>query len=153
QTSGFDLHLQELVDTQGRFALGIVGIVLLGILVSAIYSLVPGSDAPKRGKVSHYDRFMWLFMRVSGVIIIPLVFGHLAMMHVIQGVFDITTKGMVPVGTTLGGNLTGTAPEFVALRWNTMFAGVFIWRIYDICLLVLAVIHGMHGLRYVVNDY
>jgi len=152
RTSGFDLRLQELIDTQGRFALGIVGIALAGIVVSAIYSLVPGSDAPKRGKVSRYDRFMWLFMLVSGVIIIPLVFGHLAMIHVIQGVFDITTKDVVPVGA-LAPNVSGTAPEFVALRWNTMFAGVFIWRIYDVSLLVLAVIHGFHGLRYVVNDY
>src|SRR5262249_42288335 len=131
RTSGFDLHLQELVATQGFFAIVAVGIVLAGIFVSAIYSLIPGANAPKRGKVSPYDRFMWLFMRVSGVIIIPLVFGHLGMMHVIQGVFDITTKGMVPVGTTLGPSISGTAPEFVALRWNTMFAGVFIWRIYD----------------------
>ena len=153
RTSGFDLRLQELVDTQGRFALGIVGIALAGILVSAIYSLIPGSDAPKSGKMSRYDRFMWLFMRVSGVIIIPLVFGHLAMIHVIQGVFDITTKGIVPVGSTLGANVSGTAPEFVALRWNTAVAGVFVWRIYDAALLVLVVIHGFNGLRYVVNDY
>ncbi len=75
------------------------------------------------------------------------------MMHVIQGVFDITTKGVVPVGTTIGGNITGSAPEFVALRWNTMFAGIFIWRVYDTLLLVLAVFHGMSGLRYVINDY
>ncbi len=34
-----------------------------------------------------------------------------------------------------------------------MFAGVFIWRLYDVGLLVLAVIHGFNGLRYVVNDY
>src|SRR5258708_27722807 len=95
---------------------------------------------------------MWVFMRVSGVIIIPLVFGHLAMMHVIQGVFDITTANYVPVGTTVA-NISGTAPEFVAIRWHTMFAGVFIWRVYDIGMLFLVILHGFNGLRYIVNDY
>jgi succinate dehydrogenase / fumarate reductase cytochrome b subunit len=151
--AGFDLQLPALISSQSKFALGVVVILILGIAVSAVYSLIPGSNTSKKGKTSAYDRFMWTFMRVSGVIIIPLVFGHLAMVHVIQGVFDITTKGMVPVGTTLGPNVTGTAVEFVSLRWNTMFAGVFIWRVYDVCLLVLAVIHGFNGLRYVINDY
>ena len=59
----------------------------------------------------------------------------------------------MPVGTTLGPSITGTAPEFVALRWNTAVGGVFVWRLYDFGLLVVAVIHGFNGLRYVVNDY
>jgi succinate dehydrogenase hydrophobic anchor subunit len=74
------------------------------------------------------------------------------MMHVIRGVFDITTKA-VPALTNLGPNETASAVEFVALRWNTMFAGVFIWRVYDALLLAFTVIHGFFGLRYVVNDY
>jgi succinate dehydrogenase cytochrome b556 subunit len=152
QTAGFNLYLQEIISTQSRFALAVIVIVALGLVVSAVYSVIPGMNQPKKGHQSRFDRFVWTFIRVSGVIIIPLVFGHLAMMHVIQGVFDITSN-VVPVGTNLGSNVTATAPEFVALRWNTMFAGVFIWRIYDILLLVLAVIHGMCGLRYVVNDY
>ncbi len=150
---GIDLRLTELISSQAQFIAAIVVILILGIVVSAVYSLVPSSNTSKKGKASAFDRFMWVFMRVSGVIIIPLVFGHLGMIHVIQGVFDITAKGMVPVGTTLGPNVTGTAVEFVSLRWNTMFAGIFIWRIYDVCLLVLAVIHGFNGLRYVINDY
>ena len=153
QTAGFNLYLTEIINTQTKFGAGVIGVVIAGIAISALYSLVPGANVLKKGRESRFDKFVWLFMRVSGVIIIPLVFGHLAMMHVIQGVFDITAKGMVPVGTTLGPNVTGTAVEFVSLRWNTMFAGVFIWRIYDVCLLVLAVIHGFNGLRYVVNDY
>ncbi len=152
QTATFDLGLTEIVNTQWRFALGIVVILILGIAISAVYSIFPGANTAKRGKLSRYDSFMWTFMRISGVIIIPLVFGHLLMMHVVQGVFDITTAGMVPVGTTAA-NLSGTAPEFVAIRWNTAVAGVFVWRVYDVALLVLAVIHGFNGLRYVVNDY
>jgi len=34
-----------------------------------------------------------------------------------------------------------------------MFAGVFIWRVYDVGLLIFTVMHGFNGLRYVVNDY
>jgi succinate dehydrogenase hydrophobic anchor subunit len=73
-------------------------------------------------------------------------------MHVIQGVFDITTQNVVPVGASLS-NVTGNAWEFVAIRWNTMFAGVLIWRVYDVGLLLLVVSHGFNGLRQVVNDY
>jgi succinate dehydrogenase cytochrome b556 subunit len=152
QAAQFDLGLTAIINTQSKFALGVVGIVIASILASVVYSVIPGVNQRKKGKFSRYDSFMWTFMRVSGVIIIPLVFGHLAMMHVIQGVFDITSSA-VPVGTNLGENITRTAPEFVALRWNTVIAGVFIWRVYDIGLLVLAVIHGFNGLRYVVNDY
>jgi succinate dehydrogenase / fumarate reductase cytochrome b subunit len=152
RTSGVDLYLQEIVNTQSKFAAGAIAIVILGIAVSAVYSLLPGVNQPKRGHTSQIDRFIWTFMRLSGVLIIPLVLGHLAMMHVIQGVFDITTAGITPVGATAA-SITGTAPEFVALRWNTMFAGVFIWRIYDVGLLIFTVMHGFSGLRYVVNDY
>lgn len=155
--SGFNLYLQEIISTQSKFAAGVVAVLVIGIAVSAVYSLLPGVNQPKHGHTSQIDKFIWTFMRVSGILIIPLVLGHLAMMHVIQGVFDITTAGVTPVGATAvagsAANMSGTAPEFVALRWNTMFAGVFIWRIYDVGLLILAVIHGFSGLRYVVNDY
>jgi len=153
RTAGLDLRLQEIISTQSRFALGVLAVLAISLVVSAIYSVIPGVNQPKRGHRSRFDSFVWTFMRVSGVLIIPLVFGHLAMMHVIQGVFDITTAGVAPVGTNLGGNVTGTAPEFVALRWNTAYAGVFIWRVYDILLLTFTVMHGFSGLRYVVNDY
>jgi succinate dehydrogenase / fumarate reductase, cytochrome b subunit len=145
-------NIDVIIATQARFALGVVVVVVVSLVVSLLYSVVPGANTAKSGRRSRLDSFLWLFMRVSGVLILPLVFGHLAMMHVIQGVFDITTSGLAPVGTTVA-NATGTAPEFVSIRWNTMFAGVFIWRLYDIGLLVLCVLHGFSGLRYVVNDY
>jgi len=76
----------------------------------------------------------------------------LAMMHVIQGVFDITGAGIQVVGTDIV-NESGSAVEFVGARWNMLVAGVAIWRIYDGLLLALVVIHGFNGLRHVVNDY
>ena len=86
------------------------------------------------------------------VIILPLVFGHLGMQHLIQGVFDITSAGHSVVGTNLI-NESGTSVEFVAQRWNMLVAGVAVWRLYDVALLALTVIHGFNGLRYVLTDY
>jgi succinate dehydrogenase / fumarate reductase membrane anchor subunit len=91
-------------------------------------------------------------MRIYGVLNLPLVFGHLAMMHVIQGVFDITSQGVSVIGTEAVNN-SGKAVEFVGERWDMLLAGVAIWRVYDALLLTLAVIHGFNGLRYVVNDF
>ena len=92
-------------------------------------------------------------MRISALLIVPLVFGHLAMMHILQGVFDLTAQGHTVVGT--GGliNESGTAVEFVASRWNLLVGGVAIWRVYDFALLTLVVAHGFNGLRYVLTDY
>jgi succinate dehydrogenase / fumarate reductase membrane anchor subunit len=107
-------------------------------------------------KKSGIETFWWSYMRISGLLIIPLVFGHLAMMHVIQGVFDITLRDGVAVGAVtqiVGVNETGTAVEFVYDRWNTLVAGVAVWRLYDAGMLALVVLHGFNGLRYVLTDY
>ncbi|MCS7251604.1 MAG: succinate dehydrogenase [Anaerolineae bacterium] len=72
----------------------------------------------------------WAFMRISGVMLIPLAFGHLAIMHIINNVHDINAC-------------------FVYYRWNVMLW----WRVYDAAMLFLAYIHGLNGLRYVIDDY
>jgi succinate dehydrogenase / fumarate reductase cytochrome b subunit len=147
------LLLGELIVDNAPFAIGAVALAVGGIALSTAYSFVePKTTTSKRLKRNRLDQIMWSFMRVSGVIIIPLVFGHLAMMHVIQGVFKITEAGHVPVGTTFV-NTSGLATEFVLDRWNQMFAGVLIWRVYDALLLALVVIHGFWGLHYIVQDY
>ena len=156
---GFDLELPLLVEAVTPFAVGTVAILAASAVVAGAAAVLPGFNKPlakRTMKRSPLDRFMWSFMRISGLLILPLVFGHLGMLHLIQGVFDITLAGHVPVGTTLGANVVAAelvAPNFVAMRWNTVVAGVFVWRIYDILLLVLIVIHGIWGARYIVNDY
>jgi succinate dehydrogenase/fumarate reductase cytochrome b subunit len=75
------------------------------------------------------------------------------MMHILQGVFDITAQGHTIVGTGGIPNMTGTSVEFVANRWNLLVGGIAIWRVYDFALLALVVIHGFNGLRYVLTDY
>lgn len=138
---------------QFPFIAGFVGVLIAAIILSAIYGVVSGNNTvqAKYPQSSPIERFWWSFMRVSGVLIIPLVFGHLAMMHVVQGVFDITANKQVVM--TLSQNVSATAVEFVYHRWSYAAGGLFIWRIYDFFLLVLVTLHGFNGLRYVLTDY
>jgi succinate dehydrogenase / fumarate reductase, membrane anchor subunit len=71
----------------------------------------------------------WLYMRLSGLALLLLALGHFAIQHVINDVHSL--------------NLA-----FVAQRWATLG-----WRIYDALLLILAVTHGLNGLRTVLIDY
>jgi len=143
--------LDEIAGTMSEFVLGFVVIIAVALVLSGLYGLVTRSDRGVR-LPGRLEASLWGFMRLSGVLILPLVFGHLAMMHVIQGVFDITGDGIGVIGTPHV-NESGTAVEFVGRRWDYLVAGVAIWRIYDGFLLALALVHGFNGLRYVVNDY
>ncbi len=145
----------EIIGTQSQFLLGFIVIIGVALVASFGLSAVSGEDrearvVPKRP--SQIDAWLWSFMRWSGVLIVPLVFGHLAMIHLIGSVFDINVAGTDVVGTTAT-NESGRAVEFVGRRWDHLVAGVAVWRIYDGLLLALVVVHGFNGLRYVVNDY
>ena len=146
------LPLGVVLGAQLPFAAGMGAAVIAALLLSALWGLVAGNNPAKSLKPSGMEKFWWSYMRVSGVLILPLVFGHLAMMHVVQGVFDITAAQSTVVGTDIA-NVSGAATEFVSARWNYGIAGVYVWRLYDFGLLALAVIHGFNGLRYVLTDY
>ncbi len=147
------LGLDRILIAQAPFAAGIAGAALIALVLSAIYGALAGErPLQRRGAPSRVERFWWSYMRISGVLILPLVLGHLAMMHIIQGVFDITAQNSAVVGTNAL-NASGAATEFVFDRWSFAIGGVFVWRLYDIALLALTVIHGFNGLRYVVTDY
>jgi succinate dehydrogenase / fumarate reductase cytochrome b subunit len=150
---GRTLGLIEVLTAQLPFVAGFAVAIIGALLFAAITSvIVPDRSAPGRKTGSRLEKFWWSYMRISGVLILPLVFGHLAMQHLIQGVFDITAAGHTVVGTDMV-NQTGTSVEFVANRWNMLVAGVAVWRLYDFALLALTVIHGFNGLRYVLTDY
>lgn len=149
------LGLVDVIVSQLPFVAGIGGAAILAVIASFAAGMFVKDQGKAGGGIkrgSGFERFWWSFMRVSGILIVPLVFGHLAMMHVIQGVFDITTQGYNVVGTDTV-NMSGTAVEFVANRWNFLFAGIAVWRFYDFALLALVVAHGFNGLRYVLTDY
>ncbi len=151
------LGLLEVIRAQLPFVAGFAVAIIAALLLSGLYGLVRGTPAATPGakyvpKGSGIERFWWRFMRMSGILIVPLVFGHLAMMHIIQGVFDITVANGSVVGSTAA-NVSGTSVEFVANRWGQLVAGVAVWRIYDFALLAMVVIHGFNGLRLVLTDY
>lgn len=150
------LPLADVLAGQVPFIGGFAAAAIAALLYSVIHGVIAGdteSKAVGRHSGSSVERFWWSFMRISGLLIVPLVFGHLAMMHILQGVFDITAQGHTVVGTGGIVNQSGTAVEFVANRWNLLVGGVAIWRIYDFLLLALVVLHGFNGLRYVLTDY
>ena len=77
-----------------------------------------------------WERFWWYFMRLSGLALVVLAMGHMLIMHVLL---------------QLSGDELSWA--FVNSRWGTPF-----WRVYDLLLLVLALIHGVNGARIVIGD-
>jgi succinate dehydrogenase / fumarate reductase cytochrome b subunit len=168
ETGPFIIDFGLLVAAQLRFVIGIAVGIVVAVLLSGIYGLIAGNKqdvAVGKGSGSRLERFWWSFMRVSGLLIVPLVFGHLALAHVVQGVFDLNTVNASIAGVPAvqaactdplvcnGVNDSGTAVEYVGERWNFMLAGVAAWRIYDAALLALVTVHGFNGLRYVLTDY
>jgi len=150
------LPLGDVLAAQLPFIPGFAAAIGAALIYSLVHGLIAGDTISNTGdshRGSSVERFWWSFMRISGLLIVRLVFGHLAMMHVLQGVFDITAQGHTVVGTGGIPNQTGTAVEFVANRWNLLVGGVAIWRIYDFALLALVTTHGFNGLRYVLTDY
>jgi succinate dehydrogenase membrane anchor subunit len=83
-----------------------------------------------KGPPSGFEVWSWLFMRISGVLLVFLALGHLAIMHV------------------FGGGVERVNFDFVAARWGGM-----LWRTYDWLLLFLAIVHGANGARVVIDDY
>jgi succinate dehydrogenase / fumarate reductase, cytochrome b subunit len=161
----FILPLNTVIAAQLPF----LGYFVVGAIAALVIAFLQNSLSDNRdgqvhigGTGSSIERFWWSFMRISGVLIIPLVFGHLAMMHILQGVFELTAQNWTVIGTTTGTlgagigngiNDSGTSVEFIAERWNFLWGGVAIWKIYDIALLALVVTHGFNGLRLVLTDY
>ena len=78
----------------------------------------------------NFELWSWVFMRGSGVLLLVLVFGHLF------------------VNLMLGEGIHGVDFAFVAGKWASPF-----WQTWDLLMLWLAELHGVNGLRTVINDY
>ena len=85
--------------------------------------------APRR-RGPNLEKWGWLYMRVSGVLLVVLIFGHLF--------FNLV----------LGDGIAGINWGFVAGKLANPF-----WQWWDIVLLWLALIHGANGMRTIINDY
>ncbi|HEX7593481.1 MAG TPA: hypothetical protein VF429_04845 [Anaerolineae bacterium] len=75
---------------------------------------------------------MWLFMRVSGLLLIFLALFHMFWLHFVISVEKITFDTIVS-------------------RWTGPHA--VLWRTFDLLLLAFAFTHGVNGLRNVLDDY
>lgn len=78
----------------------------------------------------NFELHSWLFMRISGLLLVFLVLGHLFIMNILDGGVHRINWG------------------FVAGRWSSPF-----WQIWDLSMLWLAQLHGGNGLRTIIDDY
>jgi succinate dehydrogenase cytochrome b subunit len=76
---------------------------------------------------------VWLFMRISGFLLVVLALLHMFILHFMISVEAITFQTLID-------------------RWQDPQLGWF-WRTYDLALLFFAFSHGVLGLRYVIEDY
>ncbi len=97
---------------------------------------VTSSNRPVQGKIRYgapnHEHKIWLFMRLSGLVMFVTVVFHLLYMHMFVRVENITFDN-------------------IAERWSGP-AGVF-WRLFDASLLFIGMAHGMNGVRFSINDY
>ncbi|MDQ2625244.1 MAG: succinate dehydrogenase hydrophobic membrane anchor subunit [Actinomycetota bacterium] len=96
-------------------------------------------DAPRSPRMTRstrrttrggFEMAAWLFMRISGVILVILIFGHLF------------------VNLVADDGISGINFAFVAGKWADLR-----WQIWDLLMLWLAMIHGANGMRTIINDY
>ena len=68
-------------------------------------------------------------MRLSGLCLVGLALGHFAIMHLAHPIEELSYN-------------------FVAGRYRS-----FGWRFYDLSMLLLALLHGLNGVRILIDDY
>ena len=100
----------------------------------------PSIDAPRsfsgrsmnrrNAQRSNFELYSWLFMRISGIVLVFLVLGHLFIMNMLDG-------GVQRINFA-----------FVAGRWASPFC-----QVWDLTMLWLAMLHGTNGMRTIINDY
>ena len=87
-----------------------------------------GTSRSRRPK-QNFETWSWFFMRVSGLVLVFLALLHFSITHILNDVVD-------------------TDSGFVRQRWDNP-----LWRLFDWSLLLLALGHGLNGLRYIIDDY
>ena len=89
----------------------------------------PSRRTVRRGGIN-WEKWGWLYMRVSGVVLVVLIFGHLF------------------VNLMIGHGVKALDFAFVGGKWSNPF-----WQVWDGLMLWLALIHGANGMRTIINDY
>lgn len=91
---------------------------------------LPKSPATPRHRGVNWEKWGWIYMRASGIVLVVLIFGHLF------------------VNLMVGEGVKAIDFAFVAGKLSDPF-----WVVWDTALLWLALIHGANGMRTLVNDY
>ena len=76
-----------------------------------------------------FERYAFMFMRTSGIVLVFLAVGHVMIQLVLNNVHSLTL-------------------QYVADQWSSWG-----WRVYDMLLLAFAITHGYNGLRNILEDY
>ena len=79
---------------------------------------------------TNWEKWGWMYMRASGVVLVVLIFGHLF------------------VNMVSGEGVRAIDFAFVAGKWASPF-----WQVWDLLMLWLALIPGANGMRTIINDY
>lgn len=90
----------------------------------------PRAPRTVRRRGINWEKWGWIYMRVSGVVLVVLIFGHLF------------------VNLMVGDGVKALDFAFVGGKLSNLF-----WQIWDMLLLWLALIHGANGMRTITNDY
>jgi succinate dehydrogenase / fumarate reductase membrane anchor subunit len=86
----------------------------------------PRATKPRR----NVEKWGWIYMRLSGVVLVVLIFGHLF------------------INLVAGEGVRQVDFAFIAGKYATPF-----WQVWDGLMLWLALIHGGNGMRTITNDY
>lgn len=78
---------------------------------------------------SNFERYAFLFMRLSGILLLLFAVGHMLLQHVLRDVHSLTLQTVQDIWRSWG------------------------WRAYDLILLAFAITHGFNGLRQILEDY
>lgn len=76
-----------------------------------------------------FEVWSWFFMRISGLILIFLTLYHLIWWNLVIGVEHLDSA-------------------LVIERWRNP-----LWRFFNVALISFAMLHGLNGLRYSIEDY
>ena len=93
-------------------------------------TIEPPRSARTARRSTNWEKWGWIYMRASGVVLVVLIFGHLF------------------TNLFLGQGVRAIDFAFVAGKWANPF-----WIVWDLLLLWLALIHGANGMRTLINDY
>jgi len=81
------------------------------------------------GSRGSFEVLSWFFMRISGLLLIFLTLYHLVWWNLVIGVEHLDSQVVIE-------------------RWNNP-----LWRFFNVALITFAMLHGLNGARYSIEDY